>query len=56
MKWPFRYRYWLVREHGNLVVSRARRNPSCWAYYRDLLDGPFDRQEDVVHALNFWRL
>jgi len=53
MKWPFRYRYWLVECLGRLEVHKARFNP-CDGFIYTLIDGPFDEQEDVVRALHFW--
>ena len=54
---PFRYRYWLVecQVHLALIIRRSRFNPTrhCSSLL-ELIDGPFDSQEDIMHAQNFW--
>lgn len=58
---PFRIRYWVIyhNPHKRIVVVRSRLKPGNAYDFSELgtlcLDGPFDSQEDAVHALNFWR-
>jgi hypothetical protein len=57
---PFRFRYWVVRQlhiydinvTGKYKVVRQR--TSLTVAGSELVDGPFDYQDDAVRALAFW--
>ena len=62
---PFRLRFWVVRntwidsiEHEGLykVVKARTQCGACGFGNYELVDGPFDTQEDAARALAFWQL
>jgi hypothetical protein len=53
---PFGYKFWLVRDYKNFLKIQRGRTSSCVLWCDELVDGPFNSQEDAVHALHFWEL
>lgn len=56
MRWPFRYKYWVVWDYilHKSYVKRAR-STFFFDFSTILLDGPFDSQEDAARSLHFWK-
>ncbi len=57
---PFRFRYWVVRQtlYSDINVTGkykvVRQRIGLFESGKELVDGPFDYQDDAVRALAFW--
>jgi hypothetical protein len=53
---PFRYRYWIIQDIWTevLYVVSSRTNPTWNTTYANLVDGPFDSNDETVRAMTFW--
>lgn len=69
MNWPWNwfkpppFRYWLTWNNpkSQLLITKSRFAPDNdgvgYNFHGSILiDGPFESQEEAVHALTFWRL
>jgi hypothetical protein len=60
MKLPFRRKFWVVRRNYTLLpityrVVKVRFSAStCDRFTDEIVDGPFDYQEDAARAKSFW--